>query len=398
MIKSVGRRHLVVLVTSGLACVLSGCSGDHEAVNRAPTVAVAVGSSPPDELVGVVLFATVGQPVGIATRPGDDRLFAIAQSGLVVPVSAAGVAGTPVLDISALTRADQEQGLLGMAFDPAAPLAYVDYTDLDGDTHIDEYRVGPDGLLDAASRRQLMMIDQPYRNHNGGQLAFGADGDLYIGMGDGGSAGDPQRRAIDTSVLLGKILRIQPQASEGQPYSIPNGNPFIDIPGARPEIWSIGLRNPWRFSFDVLTRDLWIADVGQNNWEEIDVGWADSGGGRADNYGWSAFEGTHRFNSDQPVDGAVPPIFEYSHGDAGCSISGGAVYRGSAIPDLQGLYVYGDYCAGNIMALTISNRRVDHQSPIGKATGVSAVQTGPDGELYVTSVESDSIYKIVPPK
>lgn len=346
--------------------------------------------------IAVSSFATVTEPLGIAVRPGDVRLFVSTQPGLVVPIGPAGAVGAPVLDITALVTTGGEQGLLGLAFHPTEPLAYVDYTDKEsGATHIDEFTVAADGTFDPASRRSVLIVDQPYANHNGGQLAFGPDGMLYIGLGDGGSADDPDRRALNVGDLLGKILRIDPRSSGGKPYTSPADNPFATVAGARPEVWSVGLRNPWRFSFDPATADLWIADVGQNEWEEIDVAWADQGGGRGVNFGWSAFEGSHRFNQDQAAAGATGPIFEYQHGDAGCSISGGARYRGSALPALAGWYVYGDYCAGEVRALRIDGRSAGKQVVLGNPGSVAAVAPGPDGELYVASVGSDTVFKIV---
>lgn len=342
----------------------------------------------------LVELAEVDQPTGVAVRPGDDRLFVVERGGTVVPVAADGTVGEAVLDITSLVRSGGEQGLLGLAFHPTEALAYVDYTGTDGgNTHIAEVPVAADGTMDAASLREVLEIDQPYSNHNGGQLAFGPDGMLYIGMGDGGSGGDPERRGLDVRQLLGKILRIDPRASGGEPYTVPADNPFVGVAGARPEIWSVGLRNPWRFSFDPSTGDLWIADVGQGEWEEVDVAWADEGGGRGWNFGWSAFEGSHRFNTDQPTQGAVPPIFEYSH-SGGCSVSGGALYRGAAIPALDGWYVYGDYCAGEVRALEIVDRAVAREVVLGDVPSISSVAAGPDGELYVTSVDGNGIYAV----
>ncbi len=330
-------------------------------------------------------------------RPGDSRVFVTQRPGTITAFDADGSNPFPVLDISSLVTSNGEQGLLGLAFHPTEQLAYVDYTGTDGgNTHIDEFAINDNGTLDPASRRAVLEIDQPFANHNGGQLMFGPDGYLYIGMGDGGSAGDPDRRALNTGQLLGKILRIDPKAFEGQPYTIPPSNPFVGVAGARPEIWSLGLRNPWRFSFDPQTNDLWIADVGQDKWEEVDVAWADEGGGRGTNFGWSAFEGSDRYNQDQPTQGAVGPFYEYAHPDGGCSISGGARYRGSAIPSLDGWYVYADYCAGEVRALEVNGRSAGRDVVLGKLAGVSSVAAGPDGELYVTSVDDYTLNRIEP--
>ncbi|MCU1504334.1 MAG: hypothetical protein JWM12_3688 [Ilumatobacteraceae bacterium] len=360
------------------------------------SVAPVVAAPGPTPTAVIVDFAKVDLPVGISSRPGDERMFVATQDGTVVPVAPDGTVGAPVLDVTALTDDDGERGLLGLAFHPTDPLAYIDYTAADtGNTHIEEFTVAADGTFDAASRRAVLEIEQPYANHNGGQLAFGPDGDLYIGMGDGGAGGDPQRRALDAADLLGKILRIDPRATGDQPYTVPADNPFVGVSGAKPEIWSVGLRNPFRFSFDPATNDLWIADVGQNAWEEIDVAWAADGGGRGANFGWSAFEGNHRYNDEQPTTAAIPPIHEYAHGDAGCSISGGARYRGNVIPSLQGWYVYADYCSGQVRALQIVDRAAGAEVLLGTPGAVSSVSVGPDGELYVTSVGNNAIGKIV---
>ena len=260
----------------------------------------------------------------------------------------------------------------------------MNYIDSNGDTVIAEFTVGADGTFDRDSERVLMVVDQPYANHNGGDLAFGPDGMLYIGLGDGGAGGDPERRALDVGTLLGKISRIDPTPSGDQPYTVPPDNPFVGTDGALGEIWSIGLRNPWKFTFDPVTHDLWIADVGQNQFEEVDFLAAPTDGsvaGRGVSFGWSAFEGDTRFNDDQPAEGHVPPVLTYSHAD-GCSISGGAPYRGAAIPDLWGGYVYSDYCAGTIWALDLAGAR---NLELGSVDSVTAVVAGPDQEIYVLS-------------
>jgi glucose/arabinose dehydrogenase len=353
------------------------------------TVALATGA------VAFTPFVTgLTKPVDIAFRPDDLTFFVAQQDGYVVPVRDGGsTAGAPVLDIHGKVSNGGEQGLLGLAFHPNKPLAYVNYTDTSGDTQIVEYAVADDGTFDPASARAVLTVDQPYANHNGGKITFGPDGYLYIGFGDGGSGGDPERRALNVSQLLGKILRIDPTPSaDGQPYTVPADNPFVGVAGARPEVWSVGLRNPWRFEFDPANGDLWIADVGQNAWEEIDHASAASGAGRGVNFGWSAWEGTHSFNSDQPAEGVTPPIHEYAHGDDGCSVSGGAVYRGSTIASLVGWYVFGDYCSGNVWALQPDGAIV----PLGALSAVSAVADGPDGALYVLAHGDGIVYRIDP--
>lgn len=320
--------------------------------------------------------------------------YVVEQDGRVVMMSD-GQPGDVALDMTDLTGASGERGLLGLALAPDGALAYVNYTNNDGDTRIDEYAVAADGMFDPSTRREVLAFDQPYPNHNGGGLVFGVDGMLYIGTGDGGSGGDPDRRALDLSELHGKMLRIDPRPSADAAYTVPADNPFVDVEGARPEIWSIGLRNPWRFTFDRSTGDLWIADVGQNEWEEVHVAWASEGGGRGANFGWSAWEGNHRFNDDQSPDGAVPPIFEYDHDGGACSISGGVRYRGTAIPALVGWYVFADYCNGEVAALQIADKALVKDLSLGQVDSVTAVNEGPDGELFVVSLDGP-IYAITP--
>ncbi len=335
--------------------------------------------------VSLLEVDTFDQPVQLVTRPGDDRWYVAEQPGRLVVGSDEG--SEIALDISDLTDANGEQGLLGVAFHPTEPLAYLDYTDSSGDTVVAEFAVDPvSGLLDRDSLREVLTVDQPYSNHNGGQLAFGPDGYLYIGLGDGGSRDDPERSALDLGSRLGKILRIDPRRAGGQPFTVPADNPFVDSGDADPTIWSYGLRNPWRFSFDAATGDLWIADVGQGEFEEIDHAPAADGAGRGVNFGWSAFEGFEPFNADQPTDAAVPPVYVYDHSDGRCSVSGGVVVRDSPVPDLDGWYVFGDYCTGEIWALDPSaGSDAPRVVPIGSLPGLAAVNAGPDGEVYAVS-------------
>ena len=344
-----------------------------------------------------VAFNNIGQfslPVDLTFRPTDGLMYVVEQGGTIV-IMKNGRPGATALDMTDLTDADGERGLLGLAISKDGSLAYVDYTNNDGNTRIDEYAVRADGTFDKATRREVLGFDQPFPNHNGGDVIFGPDGMLYIGTGDGGSAGDPDRRALDTSEWLGKILRIDPHRKADAGYTVPADNPFAGVDGARPEIWSIGLRNPWRFSFDRQTGDLWIADVGQDRWEEVDAAWAAEGGGRGVNFGWSAFEGNHRFNADQSPDRVTPPIHEYEHLGQDCSISGSALYRGSAIPALVGWYVFADYCSGQVRALQIANHAEVKQVGLGTVANVVSVNEGPDGELYVVS-GGGQIYSVIP--
>jgi glucose/arabinose dehydrogenase len=327
------------------------------------------------------------QPVDVAVRLGGGELYVVEQPGRVVAVT--DLSADVVLDITELTDARGEQGLLGLAFHPTADLAYVNFTDANGDTVVAEFAVDPTtALFDRDSYREVLTVDQPYRNHNGGQLAFGPDQLLYVGVGDGGSGGDPERTALDLTNRLGKILRIDPVAADGEPFTVPADNPFVGTTGADPAIWSYGLRNPWRFAFDRPTGDLWIGDVGQGEFEEINRSPATDrrDAGRGVNFGWSAFEGFERFNEDQPTEGAVPPLFVYDHSEGRCSVTGGTVVRGDAVPDLAGWYLFGDYCSGQIWALdpTAPSDR-PRVVELAQLEALVAITEAPDGDVYAVS-------------
>jgi glucose/arabinose dehydrogenase len=301
-----------------------------------------------------------------------------------------------VLDVSDLTVARGERGLLGLSFSPDGSLAFTNHTDAGtGATVVSEYQVGPDGAFDRASRRVLLEVAQPFGNHNGGHLVTGPDGGLYIGMGDGGSGGDPERFALDLTTLLGKLVRIDPSPSNDLPYTVPDDNPFVDVDGALPEIFAIGLRNPWKFGFDPVTDDLWITDVGQNRFEEINYV-PDPGDGSVAgaglSFGWSAFEGTERFNDDVDPEGHTDPVLTYDHRQGECSISGGAPYRGEAIPELVGGYVYSDFCSGRVFVFDFAGERT---LVLGQLSSVTAVLPGPEQELYVISINGP-VHRIDP--
>jgi glucose/arabinose dehydrogenase len=267
----------------------------------------------------------------------------------------------------------------------------VDYTDRDGNTVIAEMRRASGSAVraDPASERVILRIDQPYPNHNGGMIDFGPDGFLYVGMGDGGAGGDPENRARDLSTLLGKILRIDVDGRDpGLEYAVPGDNPYVGRAGARPEIWASGVRNPWRFSFDPRTGDLWVGDVGQSAWEEVDRLTAATGGGRGADLGWRLMEGRACYDppSGCPTDGLTMPLAVYGH-DLGCAVTGGHVYRGAAQPALDGVYLFSDSCSGRIWALDAAGP--DAQEPVVLAeTGRPIVSfgRGDDGELYVVDI------------
>jgi glucose/arabinose dehydrogenase len=371
-----------------------------EPVSTEPAITEPVSTEPPTSDPAVRPEVAVGdavltleEPVDIAVRPGDERVYVVERPGRVTLVEGTSV-GDTVLDISDQTENGGEQGLLGLAFSPDGSHAYVNFTDDDGDTVIAEFAIDEGGAFDAASQRDVLTIPQPFPNHNGGDLTFGPDGMLYIGMGDGGAADDPDRASLDLGDLLGKVLRIDPTPDGDRAYTVPEDNPYLGVDGALPEIWSIGVRNPWRFSFDPATGDMWIADVGQGVWEEVNRLPANDGvdAGRGVSLGWSAFEGEARFNDDQPdVDPAGnphhTPLHVYEHGDDGCSISGGEVYRGDAIAGLDGWYVFGDYCSGKVWALEVlPDGNTGELKEIGNVPQLVAVVAAPDGELWVLSL------------
>lgn len=315
------------------------------------------------------------------THAGDGRLFVVEQNGLIKIIENGTVNPTPFLDVSALvSRGGNEQGLLGLAFHPNYAQNgwfFINYTSITGDTVVARYNVSADpNMADAGSAQIVLTVDQPYSNHNGGHLVFGPDGMLYIGLGDGGSAGDPQNRAQNPQTLLGKMLRIN---VDQLPFTVPGDNPFVGNSAYLPEIWALGLRNPWRYSFDRGTGDLYIGDVGQNAWEEVNFQPANPGG---QNYGWNVYEGTHPFGSGQ-LPGAVMPFAEYNH-DLGCSVTGGYVYRGANIPGLQGVYLYGDFCSGRIWSAYRDGSGA-WQSSLFMDTDYRISSFGQDaaGELYV---------------
>ncbi|WP_328498028.1 PQQ-dependent sugar dehydrogenase [Streptomyces sp. NBC_00414] len=330
--------------------------------------------------IALTTLATAQNP--IAGTAGPKGTVWIAERAGTVRVLGRHGLGEPVLDISAETTTDGERGLLGIAFDKKFAHFYISFTNLEGTSTVDEFAVR-NGRIQPSTRRTVLTQTQPYSNHNGGDIKFGPDGYLYIAFGDGGAGGDPHGNGQKLDTLLGKIVRIDPRGAV--PYAIPRDNPFVGDPNAKGEIWAYGLRNPWRFSFDKGTGDLLIGDVGQSDWEEIDRASASSKGG--ENYGWSQMEGTHPFRGGTEPANHVPPIHEYDRTGLGCSVTGGYVYRGNAIPGLRGQYLFSDYCDGTIRALRTKNGEVTEVSDLGVNGGevVSFVQGG-NGELYVLAI------------
>ncbi|MGW0571102.1 PQQ-dependent sugar dehydrogenase [Streptomyces tauricus] len=355
------------------------------------TTASADESVSPGRAPSVVLttLTTAQSPTAGAAGP-DGTVWIAERAGTVRVLSDQGL-GQPVLDVSDETTTDGERGLLGIAFDKDFTHFYISFTNLEGTSTVDEFAV-QDGKIQPDTRRTVLTQTQPYANHNGGDIKFGPDGYLYIALGDGGSGGDPHGNGQNLDTLLGKLLRIDPRG--GEPYAIPPDNPFVDDPNAKDEIWAYGLRNPWRFSFDEGTGDLLIGDVGQSGWEEIDWAPADSDGG--ENYGWSQMEGNHPFRGGTEPANHVPPVHEYDRSGLGCSVTGGYVYRGDKIADLEGRYVFSDYCDGTIRTLQIENGKVTGVSDLGVTAGevVSFVQGG-NRELYVLA-SGGAVFRLEP--
>jgi glucose/arabinose dehydrogenase len=325
---------------------------------------------------------------------GSGRLFVVDQDGAIRVIENGNTLAQPFLDIDAQIRSDgNEQGLLGLAFHPDFEqngFFYVNYTDNNGDTVISRFSVTSDpNLADPASETILLQVDQPYQNHNGGHLEFGPDGFLYAGLGDGGSVGDPHDNGQSTQTLLGKILRID--VNSGSPYAVPPDNPFAGG-GGLSEIWIYGLRNPWRFSFDSATGDLYIGDVGQNQLEEIDF--LPAGGAAGANLGWSYFEGTRAFQGSPP-DGSnlIGPVAEYDHSGR-CSVTGGYVYRGETLPEWRGVYFYADYCSGEVWGLLRNpDGTWENRNLYAIDANITSFGTDENGEHYIVG-RSGALYRL----
>jgi glucose/arabinose dehydrogenase len=338
-------------------------------------------------------------PVAVAhAGDGSGRLYVVEQAGRVRVLEPDGsLRAEPYLDISERVGSGGERGLLGLAFHPEFPQddrLFVNYTETDGDTVIASFR-GDAESADPGSEEALIRVDQPFPNHNGGQVAFGPDGLLYLGLGDGGGGGDPFGNGQRTDTLLGKILRIDVDArTGGRPYVVPPDNPFAGGDGGRPEIWATGLRNPWRFSFDRETGDLFIGDVGQEEWEEIDV--FASGTGAGANLGWNVMEGSHCYEAETcDRGGLVLPVAEYDHSQ-GCAVVGGHVYRGRRWPALAGSYLYGDACSGFVWTMEARAAVGGRGRPrrvLDTDLLISSFGEDEAGELYVTDL-AGGIYRV----
>jgi glucose/arabinose dehydrogenase len=378
------RRATLVLSACALLAACGSEPGGSEGtipVVTAPTATDGTATERADEPLRIRLEVVVNgldAPVGMAWTPSEpDRLYIVEQPGSVRIVENGELLPAPFLDIRSKVRSGGEQGLLSLAFDPdyeSNRLFYVDYTDTNGDTRVVEYEAGGAAPVE---RRELLFVDQPYANHNGGQLAFGPDGRLYVGMGDGGSGGDPENRAQNLDERLGKLLSIDPHGSG---------------------TWRIegyGLRNPWRFSFDRETGDLWIGDVGQGAWEEIDHTPRESPG--LENYGWDAYEGTHVYEDKDPNPEGhlVMPVYQYSH-DEGCSVTGGFVYRGDDIPAARGRYFFADYCSDRMWSLLLrGGEAADVRRDAIPVASLSSFGEDARGELYALSLDGELV-KLVP--
>ena len=403
------RRPRLIHAPAALAlALLGGCggggTGDPTPLPSGSPAAACQPVSGTPALTTQLVVSGFRSPVDAQVPAGDRaRIFVVEQAGRIRIVRGGAIVGTPFLDVSARVSAGGERGLLGLAFHPRYAengRFFVNYTDLSGDTHIVEFRASPPSsdTADPATERLLHFVRQPFANHNGGGLAFGNDGMLYIGLGDGGSAGDPLGNAQSLSTTLGKILRID--VDSVQPFGVPRDNPFASTPGAEPSIWAYGLRNPWRFGFDRATGDLYIGDVGQNAVEEIDVGLAARRGG--ENYGWNVTEGSRCFRpaANCSMSGLTLPVAEYTHSE-GCSVSGGVVYRGCRLPGYHGTYFYGDFCTGLIRSFRLdAGRAVDQRdwtSALGRGVLRQVVSFGTDvdGEVLVLDYDGE-LYRVVP--
>ncbi len=372
-----------VLLTAGIVFAASGAGS---------TPVRSASSSPHAARVALrTVVSGLSSPVALAWRRGDNSTMYVAeQGGSVVRVRGGHVVSTALHVVN--LSSGGERGLLGLAFSVDGKKMYVDYTGPNGDINVVEFTM-KGGAANTATRRQVLLIaHHKFPNHNGGNLVMAPDNTLYIGTGDGGGGGDTLGNAQRTDVLLGKILRIDPRASRFGPYRIPGSNPFVGKPGKRGEIWMYGLRNPWRFSFDRKTRDLWIGDVGQDSYEEVDYAAA---GGRGINWGWNRREGFHAYNGGAEPPGARDPILERPHSAGDCAIIGGYVYRGASSVPLVGRYVFGDECTGELREASQSGGKLLQETDLHlNVSSLSSFGEGPGGGIYAVSL-TGVIYQLV---
>jgi glucose/arabinose dehydrogenase len=355
------------------------------------------GPLPEVTLRAVQVASGLSNPLYLTAPTGDNRLFVVEQPGRVRIIRGGALLAQPFLDITAKVLSGGERGLLSIAFHPRYATngyLYASYTDLAGDTKIERYTVSAANadVVDPATAQHVLSVAQPYANHNGGLVLFGPDGMFYVGLGDGGAGGDPHNYGQSTATLLGKLLRLD--VDGGTPYAIPAGNPFIGQAGARAEIWALGLRNPWRFAFDRAAGLLYVADVGQSEWEEVHVASANRAGV---NYGWRVLEGSECYAAATcNSQGLERPVLEYSHNE-GCSITGGFVYRGARISAIAGHYFYSDYCSGFLRSFRYAGgQAVDRRSwSVGSLGSVLSFGEDADGEMYVLSANG-RVYRLDP--
>ena len=393
-VASVSESGLVTGIGAGQA-VISAVS---EGVTGNVTISVNAALPPPSVTPGLQEIATgLDFPLYLTSPPGDGRLFVVEKGGVIRVIKDGAVLDAPFLDITSIVRSTEgEAGLLGLAFFPDYATSgrfVVHYTDVSGASRISMFRASADPDRADATESLVLEVTRPERAHFGGQLVFGPDGMLYIGLGDGGDSDGGRGQSL--SDLLGSILRID--VTSASPYTVPADNPFVATPNAHPEIWSYGLRNPWRFSFDRANGDLYLADVGESQWEEVNYGGAADGAGKGINYGWSRMEGRHCSQEGCDQTGITLPVLEYGHND-GCSITGGYVYRGTALPALQGKYFYSDLCLGWVHSFRMEGgAAVEETDWPALQPGGLVTSLGEDaaGELYILTRQG-GVYKIVP--
>ncbi|MFL5403075.1 MAG: PQQ-dependent sugar dehydrogenase [Gemmatimonadales bacterium] len=395
-VASVSPAGLVTAVKEGQVEIRASTEGVTGSITLTVTAAPPVG---PVTLALQQVATGLKFPTTLASPPGDDRLFIVEKAGAIRVIKGGAVLATPFLDLTPkVVSAGGEQGLLGLAFAPDYATSgrfFVHYNDVSGENRVSLFRVSGDpDRADPASESVVLAVPQPGVAHNGGQIVFGPDGFLYIGLGDGDD--NDNGRGQSVAELFASILRID--VSSGAPYTVPADNPFVGTAGASPEVWSYGIRNPWRFSFDRANGDLYIGDVGESQWEEVDFAAAAGGAGRGVNYGWSKMEGQHCFGQVQcDQTGLALPIVEYDH-STGCAVTGGYVYRGAAIPSLQGTYFYADYCAGWVRSLRVEGGVAVDQTdrpelmPRGQVTSFGEDAAG---ELYMVT-QQGGVFKIIP--